>query len=79
MKNDVYKELSKQYGPRFGKVAVDKKFITTKELKEALAEQVEDDISNKPHRLIGQILLEKGWITDGQREIVLNQLFKEDD
>ncbi len=79
VKNDAYKELSKKYSRRFGMIAVDKKFITTKELKEALAEQVEDDISNKPHRLIGQILLEKGWITDGQREIVLNQLFKEDD
>ncbi len=79
MKNDAYKELSKKYGPRFGKVAVDKKFITTKELKVAMAEQIEDDISNKPHRLIGKILIDKGWITDGQLEIVLNELFKEDD
>ncbi len=79
VKNDAYKELSKKYSRRFGMIAVDIKFITTKELKETLAEQVEDDISNKPHRLIGKILIDKGWITDGQLEIVLNELFKEDD
>ncbi len=79
VKNDVYKELSKQYCPRFGKIAVDMEFITAKQLKEALVEQVEDDISNKSHRLIGQILLEKGWITDEQIDIVLNKLFKVDD
>ncbi len=76
--DDAYKELSNQYSRRFGKIAVDKKFIMTEELKEAMAEQIEDDISNKPHRLIGQILLQKGWITDEQIEIVLNELYKVD-
>ncbi len=76
VKNDVYKELAKQYGPRFGKVAVDMGFITTKQLKVAMVEQVEDDIFDRPHRLIGNILLENGWITDEQIDIVLNELFK---
>ena len=76
MENDAYKELSKQYSRRFGKIAVDKRFIITEELKVAMAEQIEDDISNKPHRLIGKILLEKGWITNEQIDIVLNILFK---
>ncbi len=77
--DDAYKELSNQYGRRFGKIAVDKRFITTKELKVAMAEQIEDDISNKSHRLIGKILLEKGWITDEQIDIVLKELYKVDD
>ncbi len=76
VENDVNKKLSKQYCPRFGKIAVDMGFITAKQLKVSLVEQVEDDISNKSHRLIGQILLEKGWITDEQIDIVLNKLFK---
>ncbi len=76
MIDDVFKELSKQYDPRFGKIAVDMGFINEKQLREAMAEQVEDDISNKSHRLIGSILLEKGWITDEQIDIVLNELFK---
>jgi len=79
LENDAYKELSKQYSRRFGKIAVDKRFIMTEELKVAMAEQIEDDISNKPHRLIGQILLEKGWMTDEQIEIVLRELHNVDD
>ncbi len=69
--DDAYRELSNQYGRRFGKVAVDKGFVTVKQLKQAMAEQIEDDISNKPHRLIGKILLDKGRITDKQIDIVL--------
>ncbi len=72
--DDAYKELSNQYGRRFGKVAVDKGYVTAKQLKHAMAEQIEDDISNKPHRLIGKILLENGRITDKQIDIVLDEL-----
>ncbi len=77
--DDAYKELSNQYSRRFGTIAVDKRFITTEELKKAMAEQIEDDISNKPHRLIGKILLENGWIIDKQIDIVLDELKKVDD
>ncbi len=51
-------------------------FVTAKQLKEAMVKQVEDDIFNKRRRLIGNILLENGWITDEQIDIVLNELFK---
>ncbi len=51
-------------------------FVTAKQLKEAVVEQVEDDIYNRSHRLIGEILLKNGWITDEQIDIVLNELFK---
>ncbi len=61
--------------PRFGKIAVDMGFVTEKQLNKALAEQVGEDLSNKPHRSIGKILLANGWITDEQIDIVLNGLF----
>ncbi len=51
-------------------------FVTVKQLKEAVVLQVEDNIFNRPHRIIGDILLENGWITDEQIDIVLNELFK---
>ena len=76
MGNDIEKELSKKYCPRFAKIAADKGFITVEQAKEALAEQMDDDLSNRPHRLIGRILLEKGWVTSYQIEIVLNELLK---
>jgi hypothetical protein len=51
-------------------------FITGKQLKEALTEQVEDDLSEKPHRLIGNIFLENGWMTRKQIIVVLKELYK---
>ncbi len=77
MENDVYKRLSKKYCPQFGKIAVDMGFVTAKQLNEALVEQVEDNIVNRPHRLIGSIFFERGWITDKQIDIVLHELFEE--
>ena len=75
MEDNVYKNLSKQHNPRFGEIAVDKGFVTEGQLKEALVEQVEDNLSNHPHRLIGYILFENGWITTKQFDSVLNILF----
>ncbi len=51
-------------------------FVTAKQLKDAMVEQVEDDIFDRPHRLLGNILLENGWITNEEIDIVLNELFK---
>ncbi len=63
MKDDVYKNLSKQHNHRFGEIAVDMGFVTEKQLKEALVKQVEDNLSNHPHRFIGYVLFVNGWIT----------------
>jgi hypothetical protein len=76
MGNELDRELSQKYCPRFAKIAVDRGFITTEEAKEALSEQVDDDLLNKPHRLIGRILLDNGLITPEQIEMVLNDLFR---
>ena len=71
-------KILKKSLPRFGKIAVEMGFVTEKQLNKALAEQEAEDLSNKPHRLVGKILLQNGWITDGQIDIVLNGLFKEE-
>ncbi len=76
VKDDVYKNLSKQDSPRFGEIAVDMGFVTEKQLKEALVEQVEDNLSNHPRRFIGYILFENGWITKEQFDSVLDIFFK---
>ncbi len=74
--NTFIKKLSKRYSPPFGKIAVDKGFITAEQLTEALAEQAMDSLSNRPHRFIGYILSVHGWITNEQIDIVLDILFK---
>ena len=60
MTEDIDKEISGKYCNRFGVIAVDKGFVTADQLKEALTEQEDDNLFNKPHRLIGRIFFEKG-------------------
>lgn len=74
MGNDFDREISKKYCTRFGLIATNKGFVTADQLKEALTEQADDNLSNRPHRLIGRIFFEKGWMTDEQINMVLNEL-----
>jgi hypothetical protein len=73
MKTDIVKEFSRRYCIRFGQIAVELGFLSKKQLQEALAEQVEDDIAHRPHRLVGEICLQKGWLTPRQVEIILDK------
>jgi hypothetical protein len=61
---------------RFGVVAVDKGFINNEQLFEALRAQVEENLSGKPHRLIGHILIALGYLTHEQAEQVLLEMRK---
>jgi hypothetical protein len=78
MKEDLDKELSNKYCQRFGMIAVDKGFVTSDQLKNALVMQIEDNLSSKLHRVIGRIFFEEGWMTHKQIETILNKLFKEE-
>ncbi len=70
------KKLANIYCPRFGEIAVELGFITVKQLKEALAEQVDNHFSYKPYRLLGEILLDKDWMTVKQIEIVVDKYLR---
>lgn len=56
---------------RFGVIAVDKGFITKEQLFEAMRIQVEEDLSGKPHTLIGIILIRLGYLTREEADEVL--------
>jgi hypothetical protein len=60
MSENIDRKISEKYCNRFGIIAVDKGFVTADQLKETLTEQADDNLSNKPHRLIGRIFFEKG-------------------
>lgn len=62
-----------EYRRRFGQVAVERGFITPEQLKEALTDQVDDDLANKHHRLLGDILFENNCMTANQIEAVLDE------
>ena len=78
MTNDIVNKLSQKFNPRFGQISVDKGFVTSEQVREALLEQLDDDLAQKPHRLLGRILLENGWMNAQQIEVVLNELFRKE-
>jgi hypothetical protein len=61
---------------RFGAIAVQKGFVSLEEVKSAIGEQVDDNINGREHRLLGTILYEKGFITEYQIDVVLQELKK---
>lgn len=61
---------------RFGVIALEKGFVTAKQVVDALKTQVEEDLSLGTHRLIGRILLEKQIITLSQLDEVLSYMEK---
>jgi len=63
-----------EFSERFGMVAVNRGYVTPNQLKEALAEQVDDDLANRPHRLLGKIFFEKNQMNLLQIEEVLDKL-----
>ncbi len=68
-----------EYSSQFCRIAVDMRFVTAAQVTEALAEQAEDSLPNKPHRLIGRMLFEDGWITRDQINFIVLRLFKQEE
>ena len=59
---------------RFGSVAIEKGFITLENLIDAMKVQILENIEGTDHRLIGQILWEKGYIDKDQINEVLKSM-----
>lgn len=65
-----YHQLEK----RFGITAVQMGLITETQLHEATTVQLNEDLHGMEHRLIGQILLERTYITSAQTREVRRQM-----
>ncbi|MCK5426241.1 MAG: hypothetical protein KAJ34_00985 [Thermodesulfovibrionia bacterium] len=76
LEKDIFPWSTQTYCRRFGKIAADMGFVTAEQVKEALTEQFNDDTSDKRHRLIGEIMLMKGWMNTKQIDEVLNEQTK---
>ena len=74
------KGLEETYARQFGCIAIDKGFVTAEQVIDALSDQITHNHSAivRPHKLIGEILFEKRWMTLRQIETVLEEIFKED-
>jgi len=75
MANNIDLQLSRKYNPRFGEIALRKGYATPEQIKRALQRQLADELANRPHRLIGRIMLDNGWMTGPQIEEVMSELF----
>ena len=60
---------------RFGIVAVEKGFVKSVQVINALRMQVKENSVEEKHRHIGQILLEQGLISQSQIDEVLKSLY----
>jgi hypothetical protein len=62
--------------PKFGKISVSKGFVTEDQLNKALFEQTANDpaLRLRPHKLLGEIFFEKGWMNSKQIALVLHEL-----
>lgn len=58
----------------FGQVALARRLVTPAQLDECLEIQREEDVAGKEHRLIGQILLERGYMTRAGVAAVVDSL-----
>lgn len=63
-----------QLEKRFAVTAVKMGFITAAQLHEAMKIQLDEGLRGMEHRLIGQILLERAYISTGQIREVLGQM-----
>ena len=76
MANEGDGKSTEKFVGRFAEVAVKMNFIKPEQAKEAITEQLKDNLNNRPHRLIGRILMDKGWMTPKQLDLVLTELLK---
>ena len=77
-KNDI--KLVHNVGSyRFGFTAFGKGYVSLEQVQRGLSEQIDDDIMGRPHRLLGDILRDNGWITEAQMKAVLVEMGVERD
>ena len=64
----------KKLDKRFGTVAIEKGFVEPEHMFEAMEIQILENLEGSEHRLIGQILWEKGYITTQQIDEVVKSM-----
>jgi hypothetical protein len=64
---------------RFGSIAVARKYVTPEHVQNAIKEQEEDYIVRRPHRLLGEILMENSFLTEEQVKSILEEMGRGED
>jgi hypothetical protein len=64
---------------RFCFIAISRGYVTLNQVQKALAEQLEDYTARRPHRTLGEILLENYLITEEQIKSILWEMGRGDE
>jgi hypothetical protein len=59
---------------RFGSIAVYRRYVTLEQAQAALGEQIADNVTGRPHRRLGEILVGHDWITEEQMQSILIEI-----
>ena len=70
-------ERIEAYERRFGYLAIQKGFVNSQQLVDALDTQISEEVRKRKHRPIGQILIDLNYMTLKQIEEVLAEQIKE--
>ena len=65
-KDQINEVLQSSVEPRFGDTAISKGFINIEQLVEAMTQQIKEDAQGQTHRLIGEILVDMGYMDQHQ-------------
>ncbi len=66
--------MKKHYQKRFGTIAVDKGYISEDQLIQALEMQAKENVTEGKHRLLGQIFVDEGLLTNEQVDEILETM-----
>ena len=66
--------MKKHYNKRFGTIAVNKGYISEDQLIGALKMQAKENVLEGKHRLLGQIFVEEGLLTNAQVDKILEAM-----
>ena len=66
--------MKKGYNKRFGTIAVDKGYINENQLVKAMRIQAKENVKEDKHRLLGQIFVENGLLTNAQVDEILETM-----
>lgn len=73
-KNQVDEILSLIIEPRFGDIAISKRFISVNQLVHALSTQVKEESGKGQHRPVGEILVDHGYMNALQVQETINAM-----
>ncbi|MHB1024235.1 MAG: hypothetical protein ACYC24_00840 [Desulfobacteria bacterium] len=74
MRKSKWGDVLIDFSRRFGMLAVNRGYVTPKQLKEAIAEQLDDNLAGKPHQVLGKIFFDKNLMTLNQIDQILDEL-----